>query len=83
MIWFYGKKTKWQAVDQRSFRDYLDRLLDDINKEAESERNDTAELQQLEQMVADRRAALIKKRENLANLEREAASLLAARTSKN
>ena len=43
------------------FRDYLDRLLDDINKEAESERNDTAELQQLEQMVADRRAALIKK----------------------
>ena len=65
------------------FRDYLDRLLDDINKEAESERNDTAELQQLEQMVADRRAALIKKRENLANLEREAASLLAARTSKN
>ena len=44
------------------FRDYLDRLLDDINKEAESERNDTAELQQLEQTVADRIAAVIKKR---------------------
>ena len=64
------------------FRDYLDRLLDDINKEAESERNDTAELQQLEQTVADRIAAVIKKRENLADLEREAALLLAARTSK-
>ena len=42
------------------FRDYLDRLLDDINKRAESERRETAELQQLEQTVADRRAALIK-----------------------
>ena len=64
------------------FRDYLDRLLDDINKEAESELRDTAELQQLEQTVADRIAAVIKKRENLADLEREAALLLAARTSK-
>ena len=65
------------------FRDYLDRLLDDINKRAESERRETAELQQLEQTVADRRAALIKTRENLATLEREAVSLLAARTNKN
>ena len=65
------------------FRDYLDRLLDDINKRAESERRETAELQQLEQTVADRRAALIKTRENLATVESEAVSLLAARTNKN
>ena len=77
------KENEMAGSGSEVFRDYLDRLLDDINKEAESERNDTAELQQLEQRVADRRAALIKKRENLANLEREAASLLAARTSKN
>ena len=77
------KENEMAGSGSEVVRDYLDRLLDDINKEAESERNDTAELQQLEQMVADRRAALIKKRENLANLEREAASLLAARMSKN
>ena len=65
------------------FRVYLDRLLDDINKSAESERRETAELQQLEQTVADRRAALIKTQENLATLESEAVSLLAARTNKN
>ena len=54
-------------------------LLDDINREAESERKDTAELYQLEQVVAIKRAALITKRENLAKLERKAASLLAAK----
>ena len=55
------KENEMAGSESEVFRDYLDRLLDDINKEAESERSDTAELQQLEQMVADRRAALIKK----------------------
>jgi hypothetical protein len=71
------KENEMAGSGSEVFRDYLDRLLDDINKEAESERRGTAELHQLEQVVAIKRAALIKKRENLANLERKAALLLA------
>ena len=64
--------------DSEVLRGYLEKLLDDTNKEAESKRRDTVELHQLEQEVANKRAALIKKQENLANLERKAALLLAA-----
>ena len=65
--------------DSEVLRGYLEKLLDDTNKEAESKRRDTVELHQLEQEVANKRAALIKKQENLANLERKAALLLAAK----
>ena len=55
------------------------RLLDEINIEAEAERRDTATLGLLEQSVAEKRQALIRKREHLAKLESEVSLLLAAK----
>ena len=55
------------------------RLLDEINIEAEAERRDTATLGLLEQSVAEKRQALIGKREHLAKLESEFSLLLAAK----
>ena len=55
------------------------RLLDEINIEAEAERRDTATLGLLEQSVAEKRQALIRKREYLAKLESEVSLLLAAK----
>ena len=55
------------------------RLLDEINIEAEAERRDTATLGLLEQSVAEKRQALIRKRKHLAKLESEVSLLLAAK----
>ena len=53
--------------------------MDDINLEIESERRDTVALSHLEREVADKRRALIEKRENLARLERKSVLLLAVK----
>ena len=55
------------------------RLLDEINIEAKAERRDTAALGLLEQSVAEKRQALIRKREHLAKLESKVSLLLAAK----
>ena len=59
--------------------DNIGRLLDEINIEAEAEREDTAALGLLEQTVSEKRQALIRKREHLAKLESEVSLLLAAK----
>ena len=63
--------------------DNIERLLDEINIEAEAEREDTAALGLLEQTVSEKRQALIRKREHLAKLESEVSLLLAAKAAAN
>ena len=59
--------------------DKIERLRDEINIEAEAEREDTVALGLLEQTVSEKRQALIRKREHLAKLESEVSLLLAAK----
>ena len=60
-------------------KDKMGTNLDETNIEAEAERRDTATLGLLEQSVAEKRQALIRKREHLAKLESEVSLLLAAK----
>ena len=57
----------------------IERLLNEIDTEIESERRDTTTLEQLEQTIDVKRHALVQKRENIAKKERKVTFLYAVR----